>query len=276
MKKIILYFIIPGLIFCSCEWFENLDTGLSDTDIVNGLKTALEVGTDSSSTALSAFNGYYLGDPLHVKIPLPDEVEGIRNVINGNTTLASISSLLGLESAFEDVIASVNHAAEDAAKSAAPIFKDAIFDLSIAQGLDILNGIVPDGTDTKSTEFDSTAATKYLQIETTPRLVDEFSPKINTSLGKDIVGGISATDAWDSMTGIYNTFLGRSDVIAAIATANLLGANINLPASITTDLGEFSTGMALNGLFYLVGQEEIKIRRNPFQWALDILHKVFG
>ena len=276
MKKILLYIIVPAFILGSCELFDNIDTGLSDEDIVNGLKTALEVGTDSSSSTLSALNGYYMGDPVHVKIPLPSEVESIRSLINSNGTLANVSSVIGLESAFENVIASVNHAAEDAAKSAAPIFKDAITHLTISQGLDILNGQVPEGSGMKSADFDSTAATQYLKLETTTKLTDEFAPKIDLSLDKDLVGGISATEAWNSMTGLYNSFLGNSTVITAITIANIGGANINLPSGITTDIGVFATERALNGLFYLVGNEEIKIRRDPFQWAIDILQKVFG
>ena len=45
---------------------------------------------------------------------------------------------------------------------------------------------------------------------------------------------------------------------------------------VETELGDFATGKALDGLFYKVGEEEKKIRNNPYEWALDIIQKVFG
>ena len=66
----------------------------------------------------------------------------------------------------------------------------------------------------------------------------------------------------------------------ALTLAEMMGQSLNLPASINTDLGEFSTQKALNGLFLMVGKEEIKIRRDPLAWAKtavgNILEKVFG
>ena len=66
----------------------------------------------------------------------------------------------------------------------------------------------------------------------------------------------------------------------ALTAAELLGKPINLPPSINTDLGEFSVQKALDGLFYMVGNEEIKIRRDPLAWIEtvvgSILEKVFG
>ena len=93
---------------------------------------------------------------------------------------------------------------------------------------------------------------------------------------KDIVGNVSAYDAWNSLTSMYNDFLGRNEVQLAIIAANAFGGNLDLPNSIETDIGVFSTQKALDGLFFMVGNEEKKIRRDPFQWAIDIIQKVFG
>lgn len=279
MNKILLAALGAIILVSSCEWLEE-NTDLSEDDIVEGLKTALTVGTDSSSTALSLVNGYY-GDAL-VKIPLPDEAEAVRTTINSYSTLADISSTIGLDDMFDDVILSVNRAAEDAASEAAPIFKTAITDLSILQGLEILNGQVPDTSSTavavalKSSDFDSTAATQYLSLKTYSSLTNAFAPKINTSLKKDLVGNISAVNAWETLTSAYNNFLNRNDVKAAIVAANFLGQSIDLPDAINSDLAEFSTQKALDGLFLKVGDVEKRIRKNPYEWALDILHKVFG
>ncbi len=262
--------------FSSCEYFNLEDeTGLSTGEIIDGLKTALAIGTDSASTSLSQVNGYYHGLDGLIKIPLPDEAISIRNKINGNNTLSSISDLIGLDEAFEEVVLSVNRAAEDAAREAAPIFKNAITGLTIEQGWDILNGIVP-GDSTKAADFDSTAATQFLMLKTYNSLTDLYAPKIDVSLNKDIIGNVSAYDAWNTLTTKYNNFIIRNDVQAVLFAASLIGNPINLPDAIETDIGVFSTQKALNGLFYMVGNEEKKIRRDPYQWAVDIIQRVFG
>jgi hypothetical protein len=280
MKRILCAVIALTLMLSGCEWIEEwFPNGLTEEEIIEGLKTALKVGSDSASTNLSETDGYY-GNDL-VKIPLPSEVSDIRDRINGNSTLAWISATIGLEGKFEDVIRTVNRSAESAAKEAAPIFKDAITDLTISQGWDILNGIVPSGKkSTLAEDFDSTAATKYLSLKTYDPLTELYAPKINTALDKDLIGGYSATEAWESLTTSYNNFLSRSDVKAVLTAAELIGKPINLPKTINTNLGEFSTQKALDGLFYMVGNEEIKIRRDPLAWAEtvvgEILKRVFG
>ncbi|MBN2213696.1 MAG: DUF4197 domain-containing protein [Bacteroidales bacterium] len=276
MKKIIIPVFITAMLLVSCELLEET-TGLTEEEIIEGLKTALNVGSDSASTNLSVINGYY-GNPL-VKIPLPQEVESIRNKINGNTTLALISKTVELEDIFEDVVLAVNRSAEDAAREAAPIFKNAITGLTISQGWDILHGKVP-AKSTGVEDFDSTAATKYLSKQTYDPLTDLYAPKINTALDKDLVGGYSATETWESLTTTYNNFMSSSEVQLAIQLAIIAGKNPNLPAAIETDIGVFSTQKALDGLFLMVGKEETKIRRDPWAWATtavgNILEKVFG
>lgn len=275
MKKYTILLAFAVLFMAvSCEYFNFGDTDgddeLTTAEIIEGLKKALEIGTDSSALKLSALNGYYL-DAL-VRIPLPDEAVSIRNKINGNNTLATISELVGLEEAFENVVLYVNRAAEDAANEAGPIFKGVINSLTIEQGWDILNGVVP-GDNTKASEFDSTAATQFFKLRTYDALTDLYAPKIDVSLSKDIVGNVSAYDAWNTVTTKYNNFIGRTDVIAAI---QMFGQDLNLPDAIETDIGVFSTQKALNGLFFKVGEQEKKIRKNPFEWALNIIQKVFG
>jgi hypothetical protein len=272
MKKLLILFCGITIAFYSCDLI-NTNSPLSDSDVIDGLKTALNVGADTASGNLAKVNGYY-NDPL-VKIPLPSEAETVRNLINGNSTLAAISATIGLDAQFENVIKTVNRAAENAASEAAPIFGNAITNLSISDGLTILQGTVPSGSSTKSASFDSTAATEYLKQQTYTDLTALYAPQINTALGQDLIGGVSATEAWSSLTSAYNSFVSRSDVQIAIYIAG-----INLPSSIDTDLGEFSTQKALDGLFYKVGLEEKQIRKNPLEWATtavgDILEKVFG
>lgn len=269
MKRIIIIAIGLTLILGSCEWLED-NTGLSEDEIVEGLKVALAIGADSSSAGLSVVNGYY-GNAL-VKIPLPEQANQVRNLIDQS----GLNNVINLDIQFENVVKAVNRAAEDAAKDAAPIFKDAITDLSISQGLEILNGKIPNDAGTiavalKNTDFDSTAATGYLKGKTFNPLTDLYAPKINTALDKDLGLGFSAVDAWNALTTQYNNLMGQQAVQLAVTLAN-----VDLPSSLNDDLGEFSTQKALDGLFYKVGEEEKKIRKNPFEWAIEILHRVFG
>lgn len=255
----------------SCETLS--DTGLTTSEIVEGLKKALTVGVDSASSSLSITNGYYLGDVVNIKIPLPDEAEQVRQLIN---SYSSISSYFNLDAQFENVVKAVNRAAEKAASQSMPVFSNAITSLTIENGLDILNGIVPSYGGNKTAEFDSTAATGYLKIQTYDSLTTMYSPYINDALDDDLGLGFSAVGAWNTLTSKYNTTLNSTAVQLAIAAAQFSGNPINLPAAIETDLGVFSTQKALNGLFYKVGIEEKKIRKNPFQYVSDIIQKVFG
>jgi len=266
MKKFgfpIIIFLLLGLSSCDLS---NTNNSLTSDDIVAGLKKALEIGADSASVSLSKLNGYYHGDNLNVKIPLPPEAEQVRQLITNN----DLAAYFDLNGKFEDVIISVNRAAEKAATEAAPIFGNAIQDLTISKGLDILNGIVPDAG-AKSAGFDSTAATEYLKLKTYNSLTNLYAPYINNALGQNLGLGFSATQAWTTLTTAYNNTLNNPAVQFAISLSN-----IDLPNSIDTDLGVFSTQKALNGLFYMVGNEEKKIRKDPYQWTVDIIRKVFG
>ena len=257
MKKILLSFtIVFALIFTSCDLINPVST--SDNSIVEGLKTALEVGTDSAVFTTSQQDGY-LKDEL-IKIMLPPEA----GIIVDN-----ISLVPGGQALLNNVITGINRSAEDAAKSAGPIFRDAITSLSISDGLSILNGQNPaSSTKSYAVAFDSTAATQYLKSTTYDQLVTSFSAPINQSLDKPLVLGISTNDAWNNLTSAYNTVV-DADVL------NIFGLH-----KVTTDLGTYCTQRALDGLFLKVGDQEIKIRRDPWQWVSttvgDILTKVFG
>lgn len=263
MKKIFILLALATSLWSCEELFDTIDNGLTTEQVVEGLKTALELGTDSATTNLSALNGYY-GNAL-VKIPLPPQAEQVRNLITNN----ALSTVFGLDNEFENVVKSINRAAEEAAKEAAPIFVDAITAMTFDDAWDILNGISPGGL--KSSGFDSLAATHYFINKTTLPLTGLYAPKINTALDVDLGLGFSAVDAWSTLTSTYNELMGDFLVQQAVNWAG-----VTLPSSITDDLGEWSTEQALKGLYFKVGEEEKKIRRNPYDWAEDIIQKVFG
>jgi hypothetical protein len=265
MKQVLLILSSIALLFSACD-LENTSTGLSDEDIVEGLKTALEVGADSSTTILSSLNGYYMDEA--VKILLPPEAEIV------TTNLKKISSYIPGGESFmtnelEKLVLSLNRAAEDAADDALPILGNAIKGLSITDGLDILQGTVPSGT--KSTgDFDSLAATHFMEQETKNELVSAFSTPINESLDKPLVGDVSTNYIWNNITSTYNQ---------GVTVYNALPFVTDLE-KVNGTLGEYATEKALSGLFLKVGEQEKKIRRNPWDWVTstvgNILTKVFG
>ncbi|MBL7717888.1 MAG: DUF4197 domain-containing protein [Flavipsychrobacter sp.] len=147
---------------------------LSNNEIVQGLKEALNVGTKNASGRLANVNGYF-GNQL-IKILMPPEAKKIE------TTLRS----LGMGQQVDRAILSMNRAAEDAATKAVPIFVNAITSITIQDGLSILRG-------------GSGAATNFLKGRTTASLTQAFRPVINNSLGK-----VGATKYWTEIVNIYN------------------------------------------------------------------------
>lgn len=203
-----------------------LGKGLSSDDIASGLKDALAKGTQAATDKLSAVDGFF--KDAAVKILLPPEAAKMEKALRS----------AGFGPQVDKAILDINRAAEDAAKSAAPIFLNAIKSMSVSDGIGILRG--PD-----------TAATSYLRRTTTVQLTAAFLPVIRNSLDK-----VGATNSWKTVVDAYNKIPFHSKV------------NADLPA--------YTTQRALNGVFYYVAVEEKSIRANPMGQADDLLKKVFG
>ena len=239
MKKTAILLVAAMILFCTSQAQNDLlkgvksafggkkGSGLSNEDIVGGLKEALTIGAQKSADRLSAVDGF-LKDAV-VKILLPPEAQKVER------TLRSV----GMGQLVDDAINSMNHAAEDAAKSAAPIFVDAVKNMSISDALGILRG-------------SDTSATSYLKKATTGNLTRSFKPVIDTSLKKT-----DATKYWKTVFDTYNS----------------------LPTTfkkVDSDLSSYVTQRALSGIFYYVAEEEKKIRKDPAAQATELLKKVFG
>lgn len=246
MKKIFIATLVAATITGCAELNQVLQTVLSTTDtlteteVVNGLKEALETGAKNSASILSLENGYY-GDPL-VKILLPEEARVI---------VDNISRIPGGDKLVEDVVLSINRAAEDAAKEAAPIFVSSIAGMSINDAFGILRG-------------ENDAATAYLRNTTYDNLYALYKPKIGQSIEKDLVGNLSAHDAWNSLTSQWNT-----------VANSVVGRLANL-TPVETDLTDYLTNKALDGMFFKVEEEELKIRTQISARVTPLLQKVFG
>ncbi|MGD1846484.1 MAG: DUF4197 domain-containing protein [Salibacteraceae bacterium] len=222
---------------CDPEDTDDPNDDLSNSEIVSGLKEALRVGTDTSVVTLNAVDGYYADDA--VKILLPPEA----SVIFDNLSLIPGGSAL-----VENTIKSINRAAEDAAVEAKPIFVDAITNMSIADGVAILFG-----TDT--------AATSFLKTNTYTGLESTFLPKIETSLKKPLLLGISAESSYQSLINTYN---------------GLPGAGLLFSKITENTLSEYTTRRALDGLFLKVSEVEKIIRLDPLHRVTSILERVFA
>ena len=200
--------------------------GLSTDDIANGLKEALNNGVQKGTQQLSATDGFFKN--AAVKILMPPEAANAEKKLRD----------LGFGKQVDDAILSMNRSAEDAAKSAAPIFVSAIKQMSIQDAANILKG-------------NDTAATTYLHTKTSDQLTNAFKPIIQQSLGKT-----DATKYWNTVFATYN--------------------KLPFVKKVNTDLNAYVTERALNGIFYQVAQEEKNIRKNPAAQTTDLLKKVFG
>lgn len=149
-----------------------------------------------------------------------------------------VGAIPGGDLLIDGFVTSLNHAAEDAADEAKPILKQAITNITFDDALSILNGV-------------DTAATNYLRIQTFSDLYSAFKPDIQNSLE-----GVGAQQAWEDVIDLYNT--------------------IPLVDDVNTDLADYATNKGLDGLFILLGQEEVNIRTDVEHQVTDLLQQVFG
>jgi hypothetical protein len=142
----------------------------------------------------------------------------------------------------DEVVLKMNRGAEKASEKAKPIFIDAIVSMSIEDARNILRG-------------ERNAATRFLHQKTYASLHAAFKPDIHEALES-----VGAATAWSAITTAYNP---------------VTRFNRNLHP-INTDLSDYTTTKALDGLFLLIEQEEDKIRTDPVARVNEILRKVFG
>jgi len=231
MKYILVFVLLCFSIHCTPlqQATGNLPGSSNNTSgqqkIVAGLKQALTIGTKNSTNKLSAVDGFFAD--AAVKILMPPEAQDVEKTLRR----------FGLGSLVDKTVLSLNRAAEDAAKSATPIFVDAIKHMTISDALGILRG----------GDF---AATNYFKEKTTASLTTAFKPVISKSLNK-----VDATKYWSDVFTAYNRFATKK---------------------VETDLTAYVTQKAIDGIFYEVGLEEQKIRKDPAARVTDLLKQVFG
>lgn len=168
--------LLTSLCFMACpaNLDDFLDIPLSEADIAQGLKEALNLGTDEAASFLSAKDGYYKSA---YKILLPEEARKVTD---------KLKIIPGFSNAEDVILEKINRGAEDAAKKAGPIFLSAIRGMSISDALGILTG-------------QQDAATNYLHQQTYNNLYAEFQPIVLASLNK-----FDAVKYWEDASSAYN------------------------------------------------------------------------
>jgi len=144
----------------------------------------------------------------------------------------------GYGSEVDKLVLSMNRAAERAAPTAKKFFWDAIGEMTIDDAQRILNGT-------------PTAATDYFKGKTSPSLRIAFRPIVEKAMNE--VGTVRQ----------YNELLGQAKALPFLKTEDY-------------ELDRYVVGKALDGLYYVVGEEERKIRSDPSARVTDLLKDVFG
>lgn len=154
------------------------------------------------------------------------------------STLARGLRVIGQGARVDEFELSMNRAAEKAAPQARQIFVNAIRQMTITDARKILTG-------------GDTAATEYFRDKTSEKLATAFRPIVEKSMND-----VGATRQ-------YKDLVGRFESIPFAKTQSL-------------DIDDYVVNKALDGIFYMVGEEEKKIRKDPAARITSILRDVFG
>jgi hypothetical protein len=234
MKKYISLFLLTSVI-CFAGFSQTSGSGrgtksfqnpLTNDDVVKGLKEALAIGANNSTALASKLDGFYKNPALF--IPFPPEAKLVKDYANR----------VGMTAQVQKFEMTLNRAAEEAAKNAAPVFLNAIKSMTITDGFNILKGA-------------DNAATQYLKDKTTAELKLKFTPIVQSAIDK-----VQLTKYWNPIITKYN--------------------QIPLIKKQNPDLTAYVTERALAGLFKLLADEELKIRKDPVAQVTNTLQQVFG
>ncbi len=199
---------------------------LTNTDAASGLKAALARGTAAAIDSLGKTDGF-LGNAL-VKIPLPSYLDSAAKLLRN----------FGQGARIDEVVTSMNRAAEQAVPQAKNLFVQTVQAISVSDAKNILSG-------------GEGAATKFFADKTRAPLGAQFLPIVTKATEK--VGLIDK----------YNGLAGKLQQFGLVKPDD---ANIQ----------KYVTTKSLDGLYIMMGEEEKKIRQDPIGTGSAILSKVFG
>lgn len=199
---------------------------LSNKDAIGGLKQALTQSAGAAVGKLGATDGF-LGNPK-VKIPLPESLQKVEGLMRS----------FGMGKKADELIVTMNRAAEAAAPEAKTLLVDAVKRMSVEDAKAILTG----GDD---------AATQYFRKNTAEPLAKKFLPIVKKATAK--VGLASK----------YNELAGK-------------GVKFGLVPEKDANIENYVTQKALDGLYLMMAEEERAIRKDPLGQGSKLLQKVFG
>jgi hypothetical protein len=199
---------------------------LTSADASKGLKVALEKGALSAVNLLGAKDGFLGND--QVRIPLPGYLNDA----------AQLLRTFGQGAKVDELVTSMNRAAEAAVPMSKDILLKAVQTMSVTDAKGILSG-------------GNTAVTEFFASKTRPALAVKFLPVVNQATAK-----VGLADK-------YNEVAGKASELGLLKKED---ANIQ----------QYVTGKTLDGLFFMISEEEKKIRQNPVGYGSTILSKVFG
>lgn len=198
---------------------------LSNQDASSGLKAALEKGSAAAVAKLGVQNGFLNNDK--VKIPLPPILDQVSPLLK----------MTGRGQQLDELVVSMNHAAEAAVPMAKPLLLSAVKSMSVADAKQILTG-------------GDTAVTNFFRDKTSAQLAVKFLPIVK-----------KVTDR-SNLSAKYNSAIGQ---VSKVGLA---------PQQVTVE--DYVTQRALDGLFTMIAEEEKAIRRDPLGTGSKIIGKVFG
>jgi hypothetical protein len=231
IKRIVVLFLGLQLVGCAelqkvANQIASKSNPLSQTQIGDGLRQALDNGIQYQVSKLTAVDGFYKNEL--VKVLLPKELQAVDKGLRK----------LGLGSLADEGIKVLNRAAEDAVKTATPIFVKAVKEITFSDAKNILLG-------------EQNAATSYLQGKTNLALYNQFNPVIKNSFEK-----VGADKIWSNLINRYNS--------------------IPFVKKVNTDLTDYVTKQTLNGVFVMIAIEEKGIREKVGLRNTVLLQKVFA
>ena len=199
---------------------------LGETEAASGVRVALERGADSAVSMLGKPGGF-LDDP-RVKIPLPGALE----------RAASMLRAIGQQQRIDDLVDSMNRAAEQAVPAAKPLLLNAVHEMSVEDAVKLVRG-----SDSSLTDF--------------------FAAKTRAPLGEKFLPIVTAETQKVSPAAKYDAVASKGSTFGLVKPED---ANVE----------QYVTRKALDGLFFMIGQEEKKIRADPVGTGSAILRSVFG
>lgn len=199
---------------------------VSSGDASAGVKAALSQGADYAIASLGK-DGGFLGNSK-VKIPLPGYLQKAEGALR----------MFGMGKQADQLVETMNHAAELAVAEAKPVLSESIKKMSVQDAKGILTG----GED---------SVTQYFKRTSSEQLTAKFMPIVKASTKK-----VQLADK-------YKQFAGKA------ASSGLIDQK-------DADLDSYVTQKAMDGLFVMIAEEEKKLRSNPLGAGSDLLQKVFG